>query len=213
MTSLTSVQVDRAVGSVLASAAGDALGSQYEFGPSLGDDMVPEFGIGYFGHGVGEWTDDTSMAMPILLQLAQGHRLEDPDALAAIVEDWLHWSHTSRDVGAQTRALLGRLVAGAITEESARAASESLHARHGRSGGNGSLMPPVPSRSATSTALLPNWRQPPAGSRSSRIGKTTTRMPARCGASRSDRRSSRARSTCARNSSGSLRSDVNAGCV
>ncbi|SIT69085.1 ADP-ribosylglycohydrolase family protein [Microbacterium sp. RU33B] len=140
MISLTSVQVDRAVGSVLASAAGDALGSQYEFGPSLADDVVPEFGIGYFGHGVGEWTDDTSMAMPILHQLAEGHRLEDPVALAAIVEDWLQWSHTSRDVGAQTRALLGRLVVGAITEESARAASESLHAQHGKSGGNGSLM-------------------------------------------------------------------------
>lgn len=30
--SLTSIQLDRAIGAVLASAAGDALGSQYEFG-------------------------------------------------------------------------------------------------------------------------------------------------------------------------------------
>ena len=30
----------------LASAAGDALGSAYEFGPGLGDDQLPVFGVG-----------------------------------------------------------------------------------------------------------------------------------------------------------------------
>ena len=29
-----------------------------------------EFGVGVFGHGPGEWTDDTSMAVPILKVLA-----------------------------------------------------------------------------------------------------------------------------------------------
>jgi hypothetical protein len=43
-------QLDRPVGTVLASAAGDALGSQYEFGPALPNSMTPAFGVGYFGH-------------------------------------------------------------------------------------------------------------------------------------------------------------------
>lgn len=42
-------QYDRAIGAVLASAAGDALGSQYEFGPARADDQPVEFGVGYFG--------------------------------------------------------------------------------------------------------------------------------------------------------------------
>lgn len=42
---LTPMQLDRAVGVVLASAAGDALGSQYEFGSGLHDDQLPAFGV------------------------------------------------------------------------------------------------------------------------------------------------------------------------
>ena len=79
---LSAQQLDRAVGAVLASAAGDALGSQYEFGPSLPDSLTPEFGVGCFGHAPGEWTDDTSMAMPILRQLAEGRTLEEPDTIS-----------------------------------------------------------------------------------------------------------------------------------
>jgi len=136
---LSAQQLDRAVGVVLASAAGDALGSQYEFGPALPDSVTPEFGVGCFGHAVGEWTDDTSMAMPILRQLAKGRTLEDSDAITAIVSDWRAWARTAKDVGTQTRAVLNRL--GDDTgEAAARAASESLHHRTGRSAGNGSLM-------------------------------------------------------------------------
>src|SRR5690606_33359849 len=57
--SLDPARLDRAVGAVLASAAGDALGSQYEFGPALPDDAPVTFGRGALGHGLGEWTDDT----------------------------------------------------------------------------------------------------------------------------------------------------------
>lgn len=79
---LTAPQLDRAVGSVLASAAGDALGSQYEFGPALDDAVTPVFGVGQFGHGVGECTDDTSMAVPILDVLA---RIPQPFAEADVL--------------------------------------------------------------------------------------------------------------------------------
>ena len=85
MSTPSPAQVDRAVGAVLVSAAGDALGSAYEFGPALADEVVPAFGRGHFGHGEREWTDDTSMAVPILDELAAGRRLEDPSSLETIV--------------------------------------------------------------------------------------------------------------------------------
>ena len=139
---LTPMQLDRAVGVVVASAAGDALGSQYEFGPGLHDDAVPEFGVGVFGHERGEWTDDTSMAMPILEAAARGESLLDPGTHADIVQRWIEWSATAKDVGAQTRAVLGLLA----REGSRQArpaiswAAKVVHDRTGRSAGNGSLM-------------------------------------------------------------------------
>ena len=131
--------LDRAIGAVLASAAGDALGSQYEFGPSLEDAATPVFGVGHFGHAVGEWTDDTSMAMPILQALARGESLLDERVLGRVVGEWREWSRTSKDVGLQTESVL-RLVGGDLGESGARAAARAVHERSGRSGGNGSLM-------------------------------------------------------------------------
>jgi len=130
---------DRAAGVVLASAAGDALGSQYEFGPALADDVTPQFGAGVFGHEVGEWTDDTSMAIPILRVLADGRALEQPDALDEIVQAWCDWSLSAKDVGVQTRGILSSLPETA-SADAATAASERAHEASGRSAGNGSLM-------------------------------------------------------------------------
>ena len=135
---LSEEQLDRAVGAVLASAAGDALGSQYEFGPSLADEVTPEFGIGCFGHDIGEWTDDTSMAIPILQVLADGRTLEDAAALDEIVTRWRNWSMKAKDVGAQTRGILSQLTE--TTADAALARSEAAHRAAGRSAGNGSLM-------------------------------------------------------------------------
>ena len=132
-------QLDRAVGAVLGSAAGDALGSQYEFGPALSDDVTPAFGRGIFGHAPGEWTDDTSMAMPVLQELANGARLEDAATLGRIVAAWREWSRSALDVGNQTRSVLGRL-GDAPTSAEALEASRAQHERTGRSSGNGSLM-------------------------------------------------------------------------
>ena len=39
MTTLTTAQIDRAVGVLLATAAGDALGAPYEFGPPRGPEL------------------------------------------------------------------------------------------------------------------------------------------------------------------------------
>lgn len=136
---LTASQLDRAIGAVLASAAGDALGSQYEFGPALDDTVTPEFGVGQFGHGIGEWTDDTSMAVPILDVLARGDRLDDAASREEIVGRWIGWAQTAKDVGAQTRAVLARIPQ-PFAEADVLAAARAEHDRAGRSGGNGALM-------------------------------------------------------------------------
>ncbi len=136
---LSKDQLDRARGAVVASAAGDALGSQYEFGPPLPTSQPIQFGVGYFGTGVGEWTDDTSMAIPILQALADGRSLTDPATLAGIANEWKIWARTAPDVGAQTSAVLHSFPVDG-TEEDARASALAVHDRSGRSGGNGSLM-------------------------------------------------------------------------
>lgn len=136
---LTPTQRDRARGAVVASAAADALGSQYEFGPPLPQDHPITFGTGYFGTAPGEWTDDTSMAVPILQQLALGRPLCQSATLATISEDWRIWAQTAPDVGVQTRGVLSALGPG-HNEEDARAAARRTHMTTGRSGGNGSLM-------------------------------------------------------------------------
>ncbi|QAY59521.1 ADP-ribosylglycohydrolase family protein [Microbacterium protaetiae] len=136
------VQLDRVVGTMIAQAAGDALGSQYESGPTLPDEVTPRFGVGVFGHGVGEWTDDTSMAIPILQILAQGRTLEDEAALDEIVVTWRDWSRDAKDVGAQTRGILSRLAS--PTARDAAALAARTHEASGRSAGNGSLMRTAP---------------------------------------------------------------------
>jgi ADP-ribosylglycohydrolase len=136
---MNSIQLDRAIGAVLASAAGDALGAQYEFGPALPDTVIPEFGRGRFGHDVGEWTDDTSMAIPILDALATGGDLMDPAVQSRIVQTWIDWSRTAKDVGTQTRAVLTG-IRGDVTADAVLQASQAVHDRSGRSAGNGSLM-------------------------------------------------------------------------
>ncbi|KQO65144.1 ADP-ribosylglycohydrolase family protein [Curtobacterium sp. Leaf261] len=134
---------DRAVGAVLATACGDALGAGYEFGPPLGEDTLVEMrGGGPFGWSPGEWTDDTSMAIPILEAVARGDRFDDPRTLGRIVAEWSDWAQDAADVGAQTRAVFGRLAAN--TEDAARAAAASVHDETGRSAGNGSLMRTAP---------------------------------------------------------------------
>lgn len=130
---------DRAIGTVIGSAVGDALGSQYESGPAHPDAFHPSFGRSTFGHGVGEWTDDTQMAMPILEELSRGASLNDTTTLGRILTVWECWRHDAKDVGNQTRAVLATL-GDNLTEAGGRAAAQAVHESSGRSGGNGSLM-------------------------------------------------------------------------
>ena len=94
---LTPAQLDRAVGVLLGTAAGDALGAAYEFGPPRGPELeVAMVGGGSFGWEPGEWTDDTSMAIAIAEVAATGADLREEKALDAIVRRWHEWMHDSQ---------------------------------------------------------------------------------------------------------------------
>ena len=135
---------DRIEGVLLATAAGDALGAPYEFQPPRG----PELEVVMNGGGPwapGEWTDDTAMAIAIAEVAAMGVDLRDELAQDRIVLRWREWSLGAKDVGIQTRQVLGEASRrGAITAQRARAESARHHERTGRSAGNGSLMRTAP---------------------------------------------------------------------
>jgi ADP-ribosyl-[dinitrogen reductase] hydrolase len=142
---LTTAQIDRACGVLLATAAGDALGAPYEFQSARGPEkQVAMVGGGSFGWKPGEWTDDTSMAIVIAEVLATGADPRDESAQDAIVERWYHWSRTATDVGNQTRNVLSRVGAQDGWAASALATSRSLHERSRHTGGNGALMRTAP---------------------------------------------------------------------
>jgi ADP-ribosylglycohydrolase/protein-tyrosine phosphatase len=141
---LTAAQRDRACGTLLGAAAGDALGAGYEFGPSLASDApVDMIGGGLGPFEPGEWTDDTSMAIPIAEIAATGADLRDERAQDYIVERWYSWAKTAKDIGGQTSSVLFAAGRRAISARTAREESAALHKRTGAAG-NGSLMRTAP---------------------------------------------------------------------
>jgi len=139
---LTPARLDRAAGALLGMAAGDALGAGYEFGPPVPDsERVFMKGGGGFDWAPGEWTDDTSMAVPIARALAEGADLRDEAVLDGIVASWVDWAATAPDVGIQLGAILRSTAPNAAA---VRVVARELHDRTGRSGGNGSLMRTAP---------------------------------------------------------------------
>jgi ADP-ribosyl-[dinitrogen reductase] hydrolase len=142
---LTPAQLDRACGVLLGTAAGDALGAAYEFGPPRGPELeVAMVGGGGFGWEPGEWTDDTSMAIAVAEVAAGGADLCEDESLDAIVRRWHEWSQHAKDVGVQTRSVLSRAGRHGISAETAREESAALHSQTGRTAGNGSLMRTAP---------------------------------------------------------------------
>ncbi len=142
---LTPAQLDRAVGVLLGTAAGDALGAPYEFGPPRGPQLeVAMVGGGGFKWEPGEWTDDTSMAIAIVEVPATGADLREEEALDAVVRRWDEWMHDAKDVGIQTSTVLRTAHWLGLHARTAREASAALHERTGRTAGNGSLMRTAP---------------------------------------------------------------------
>jgi len=135
--------MDRAAGVLLGTAAGDALGAGYEFGPPLGvDDEVAMIGDNRFAPG--EWTDDTAMAISVAEATARGLDLRTTEGLDAVAAGFQRWFASGpKDVGNQTRAVLS---SGTESEEDGggaaltRAALAYYQAHPDRSAGNGALM-------------------------------------------------------------------------
>ncbi|BCW57844.1 ADP-ribosylglycohydrolase family protein [Arthrobacter sp. StoSoilB20] len=149
---LSPLQNDRAAGVLVSLAAGDALGAAYEFGPPLPDETpVLMKGGGPFGFDPAEWTDDTSMAIPVARALVwSGPELASDAALSRVVREWSAWAADAKDVGAQTNAVIAAATRAAtsagrpVTASDFTAAAEAFHGRIGRSAGNGSLMRTAP---------------------------------------------------------------------
>lgn len=134
---------DRAAGVMVGLACGDALGAAYEFGPAIPESTpIGMIGGGPFDWAPGEFTDDTSMAMPIAHEINAGANLLDSNTLGRIVAAWQDWALGAPDVGVQTRSVLTTITT--PTEAEARRLSEAHHNARGRSGGNGSLMRTAP---------------------------------------------------------------------
>ena len=96
---------ERAVGSVLGLAVGDALGAPFEFRRARElPSPIPAFELPWNGYPPGTWTDDTAMARNLWLSLtAAGGELDTADVLARHVE-WL--ATGPPDVGTLTRRVL-----------------------------------------------------------------------------------------------------------
>jgi len=138
MTGVDDATLDRAVGAVLASATGDALGAGYEFLPQDPDQEIAMIGGGPFAHkwAKGEWTDDTQMAVAILDVIATGST-----DLEEIGANFLAWHAANPyDMGNQTRSVLSTAD---YPEELTAIATAYVDANE-RSAGNGGLMRTAP---------------------------------------------------------------------
>ena len=138
MTGVDDATLDRAVGAVLASATGDALGAGYEFLPQDPDQEIAMIGGGPFAHkwAEGEWTDDTQMAVAILDVIATGST-----DLEEIGANFLAW-HAAKpyDIGNQTCWVLST----AGYPEELTATANTYVDENERSAGNGGLMRTAP---------------------------------------------------------------------
>ncbi len=132
---------DRALGAILGLAVGDALGAPHEFQPPLAEDFEISMSGGN-GWEPGEWTDDTAMAIAIILAWRDNGEFGSETSLDSLVQYWVEWSLTAKDIGNQTREVLGSLKSNTAAE--ATSAAETFHHKNLLSAGNGSLMRTAP---------------------------------------------------------------------
>ena len=127
---------DRAIGSLLGLALGDALGAPFEFRRAKDVPRpVPAFELPWMGLPPGTTTDDTAMARNLARSLVDRNGLDTDDVAAR----HLAWFRTDPpDVGTLTRRGLQRASQGVPAEEAARAVWEERGPEV--SAGNGSVM-------------------------------------------------------------------------
>ena len=152
VSAVNEAHVQRAIGAVVGSAVGDALGAPFEFGPAgqysarfpepVLDGTGEMIGGGGFGWSPGEFTDDTQMALVQAESLLECRGFDGAD----LFDRFRIWASDAPDVGVQTSAALR---SGLPWD---RAATEHYR-RTGRAAGNGSIMRAAPT--AVWAASLP----------------------------------------------------------
>lgn len=164
MVILTTEQRDRAAGVLLGAACGDALGVPYEFAARLHETAVPEMiGGGLGPYEPGEYSDDTQMQACVAEVAARGHGLRSELALDGVAIRFMRWYREgASDIGAQTRQVFAAVERTGGTSSAMRKAAAALHARTGRSAGNGSLM-------RTGIVALPYLDDPSAMAEAARL--------------------------------------------
>ena len=132
-----SLLIDRAAGTVIGGAMGDALGAGYEFAAAPEPDEVTMLRGTLTGEPAGHWTDDTAMAIAILEVAARMGTLTSPAAAVAVGVRFMEWFDSGpRDVGTRTRRVLSRATSGAHLA----ATAAEVQALYPDAAGNGSLM-------------------------------------------------------------------------
>ena len=136
-------RAQRVIGALVGSVVGDALGAPFEFGPAgqySARFAVPRRGLrgemvggGTLGWQPGEWTDDTQMALHVAQSLLDKGDVDEAD----LFDRFQRWAETARDVGTQTRAVLG-------SGHPWETAAATYFADNGHAAGNGSLMRTMP---------------------------------------------------------------------
>ncbi|MFE5962091.1 ADP-ribosylglycohydrolase family protein [Streptomyces rubiginosohelvolus] len=155
-------RADRVSGAVVGSAAGDALGAPFEFGPTgVFTARFPD-GVGTLcgggGWDPGEATDDTQMAVLVGESLLERGRLDLPD----VFDRFRRWAAGEpKDIGLQTEDVL--------TNGEPWDLAAALHFQlNGRAAGNGSLM-----RATTSAVYFAHAGRPATMEAARRIAALT----------------------------------------
>lgn len=140
---LTTAQRDRATGAVVGMAVGNALGSGYAFQPHPDPAFIRMLPGGLGAYELGEWADDTAMAMPILEALADGRDLLDPATQDVVASRWAKWFTTAKDVAPNIDRVL-EAYDPALGAQSLRHTATAIHAAGTPAAGNASLMRTTP---------------------------------------------------------------------
>jgi ADP-ribosylglycohydrolase len=134
----------RALGAIIGSAVGDALGARFEFGPAgTYSKQFPEpvvagigemIGGGNFDWEPGEFTDDTQMGIVQAESILACGGIDGPDLFSR----FKRWADVAKDVGTQTSAVLRSRL------DWSEAALAYFRRHPNSSAGNGSLMRATP---------------------------------------------------------------------
>jgi len=136
---------DRAIGSILGAACGDALGARFEFKPpSYAPSPIQMEAGGPFDWRKGQWTDDTEMTIILMLNLARSGDLRSASNLDSLARDFAGWARRATDIGAQTSTILERVNPETGTALDAISAARDYLEHSPEACGNGALMRTAP---------------------------------------------------------------------